>query len=173
MKRRWPHECLNFLQHRRFTDRFLTTEQLEFARAIVQDGSTLEQHVLDWTLKMLVPFRAIMSSSHPDWLALTYEQIVRQPHEIVDMLAAILSFDTSEFMQRQVLLPSRTVTKSTSSRVDNSDYLLRRWRDQVPQTQERQLLRIPQYFRIDLYQVDLDDPSPAALDRMRDCVNCP
>ena len=58
MEEGWRHECGDFLNHRWFVETQLTGAQVDLARRVVSDGSLLARHVLDWTLKMLIPIRA-------------------------------------------------------------------------------------------------------------------
>jgi hypothetical protein len=155
----WPPECEDFLLHRSFVERHLSTEQLERARQIASEGSLLEQHVLDWSLKMLLPYRALCSGRHPDWIALSYEQMVSDPEDVVRRLSQALDLPDVESMLAQIRRPSRTVSASTSSQTDNPEYLMRRWRRRVDAETEERLLEIPLSLGIDLYQAGHDGPA--------------
>jgi hypothetical protein len=158
LRNNWSPECMDFLLHRWFTDTHLTGEQVDRARAIMDAGSPLAQHVLDWTLKMLIPFRAWQTGDYPHWTTVTYEQLVTNPHAMIDHLASRLRLPDVQAMLAQVKQPSRTVTDQTASRVDDPAYLLSRWRRHVSAGEAAELISIPQAFGIDLYTADDDQP---------------
>jgi hypothetical protein len=149
----WGHESQDFLLHRWFVDTQLTGAQVDLARGILADGSDLARHVLDWSLKMLVPYRALESGRHPGWLKLTYEQFVTDPESVLVAMSENLALPDIDAMRNQLQRPSRTVTAQTASHVDAPTYLLGRWRKHVDATEERDLMAIPAAFEIDLYEV--------------------
>lgn len=154
----WQVHCWDFLYHRWFVENYLTGEQVDLSRRIMESGSTIEQHVLDWTLKMLVPIRALASGRHPDWMVVTYERIVREPEVVLQELSRQLDLPDIEAMRSQVKLPSRTVSKTSSDKVDDPDYILNRWRKKIDAEQERQLMGILEAFEIDTYRVGDAEP---------------
>jgi hypothetical protein len=154
----WPPECDDFLLHRAFVERHLSTAQYDRAMRISRAGSLLEQHVLDWSLKMLLPYRALCSARHSDWLALSYEQMVSDPERVVHRLSEALDLPDVEAMLAQIRRPSRTVSATTADQTDNPEYLVRRWRRRVDADTERLLLQIPLSLGIDLYQPGHDGP---------------
>lgn len=151
MTRKWRHECGDFLNHRRFVETHLTAEQVDLARRVVQDGSALAKHVLDWSLKMLVPVRAIESGRHSNWLVMTYEQAVLEPDRVVEIIARRLDFSDTNAMREQIQRPSRTIAADTTDRVDDPNYLITRWRRNIDHREEEQLMRIPAAFGIEVY----------------------
>lgn len=154
LKQGWQPEDWEFVTHEGYVTRYLTDAQLQLAKDIVAEGSVLERHVLDWTLKMLVPVRAFESGRHRDWILVTYEQMVLEPERVLRHLAERLDFPHLAPMLEQVGRPSRSVTPETAGRVDDPSYLLDRWRDRVSTTQERELLRIPEAFDLCMYRVE-------------------
>jgi hypothetical protein len=167
----WPPECDDFLLHRSFVDEHLSAEQHARATEISREGSRLEQHVLDWSLKMLIPFRALQSGRHPEWVALSYEQMVSDPERVVRRLSSALDLPDVDSMLAQIRRPSRTVSASTSSQTDNPDYLLRRWRQRIDAEAERQLLEIPLSLGIDMYRPGNDGPLSDFLDRCSSSID--
>ena len=153
LKQGWEPEDWEFVTHGDYATRHLTSAQLDLAQRIVAGGSILERHVLDWTLKMLVPVRGFESGQHPDWVVITYEQMVLEPVQILKFLSKALDFPQLDPMLEQVRRPSRTVTAETADRVEDPTYLLDRWRRQISETQERELMSIPEAFGLDMYPV--------------------
>lgn len=154
----WDPECFEFLEHSWYRDTFLTGEQVDSARAIEQKGSLRERHVLDWCLKMLPPIRAFDSGHHPDWLMVSYEHAVLDPAHAVSRISVALDLPDQEPILAQMARPSRTVTASTASKVNDPAYLVSRWRDRVKPGEERQLMDILELFEIDAYELGRDEP---------------
>ncbi len=152
MDKGWRHEVWDFLHHRWFVDTQLTGPQVDLARRVAGGGDELAKHVLDWSLKMLAPVRAAASGAHPDWLTLTYEETVLAPEQAVGLISEHLDFPDRAAMEAQVRLPSRNVSDPTRARVDDPDYVLRRWRRDIGPEREQELLAIPHGFGIDLYR---------------------
>jgi hypothetical protein len=148
----WPHECAEFLDHPSFVDHHLTGKDVDRARAILENGSPLAHHVLDWSLKMLVPYRAWTSGKYPGWTVVTYEQTVTEPNRMVEELSVRLDLPEVDAMRRQIIRPSRTVSQETVSHVGDPAYLLERIRKHVSVKDEEELLAIPRSLGIDLYE---------------------
>jgi hypothetical protein len=157
----WAPQCRDFLLHEGFRERVLTSALVDRAEAIMRDGPDLARHVLDWTLKMLVPFRAVTSGRHPGWLSVTYEQTVQEPDRMVDLLSERLDLPDRDAMRAQIRRPSRNVSSDAAGRTDDTSYLLRRWRERVDADEEQALLAIPAAFGIDLYEPGRDLAAPA------------
>ncbi len=126
-------------------------DRLALAQRIMTHGTLFEKHVLDWCLKMLIPFQAIQSGKHPDWIVLSYERIVLEPEAVVRELSAKLDLPDVEAMLAQVRRPSRTVTGATAEHVHDPKYLLNRWRERLSTEQQRSLMAIVSAFGIDAY----------------------
>jgi hypothetical protein len=148
----WLPECGDFLNHQWFVETHLTGAQVDLARRVLANGSLLSIHVLDWSLKMLVPVRAHASGMHPRWTLMTYEQLVLEPERLLRLIAERHDFAEFEPMLAQVRRPSRTVTSSTAAKVDDPAFLLDRWRGKVPAEEERDLLDIPAAFGLEMYR---------------------
>lgn len=159
----WQVHCWDFLYHRWFVETQLTGKQFEFSRRIMSAGTPLEQHVLDWTLKMLIPLRALAAKRRPEWTVVTYEKIVLEPEAVLEELSRRLDLPDITAMRNQVKRPSRTVSKTSSEKVDDPDYILNRWRKRIDEAQERKLMGILEAFELDVYRVGENLPNSAAL----------
>ena len=157
----WEPECFEFLENRYFVENLLTSNQIDVARRIENSDDLLGRHVLDWCLKNLVPLKEIENQNASNWLCLSYEDLVLRPIEVVRHMANDFGLNDVESMLRQVKLPSRTVTSSTSGRVEDSSYLLSRWRDKISNDQEKALMKILDAFELDIYTVGRDEPTSA------------
>ncbi|MDY7109009.1 MAG: hypothetical protein SYC29_10280, partial [Planctomycetota bacterium] len=63
----------------------------------------------------------------------------------------------------QMKRPSATITPSTASRMNDSEYLLRRWRDRIGEDEERRVMRIVEAFGIDAYAAQRTMPADRLL----------
>ena len=156
MRAGWPPEARDFLHHRWFVDTHLDGGQVDRAESTLASGDALAAHVLDWALKMLIPFRALASGRHPGWLALTYEEAVNDPDRVLGLISERLDLPDRATMRRQMERPSRTVARATADRIDDGAYLVGRWRRRVGRAEERRLLDLVHAFGIDLYEPGRD-----------------
>ena len=147
----WRPNCEDFLNHEWFVQTHLAGPQVDLARRILDAGSPLAIEVLDWTLKMLLPIRAVRSGRHANWLVLTYEQAVLEPENVVRALSKSLDLPQEEPMLQQIRRASATASPSSARKVGDPDFQIKRWRKNVPPQQERELMSIPAVFGIDVY----------------------
>lgn len=157
----WRHEVEDLLDHRPFCETYLTGTQIDLARKILKESTgdrDLPAHILDWSLKMLVPFRLVMSGDYPEWATISYEELVLQPQKVIEYLCRKLKLHDAEAMLEQAKRPSRSVTSTTADRVDEASYLLSRWHKKVSPSESKELMEIPLAFDIDLYSADSDAP---------------
>jgi hypothetical protein len=151
MREPWAAEGADFLAHRWFVETHLTGPQVDLGRHVLREGSELERQVLDWSLRMLVPIRALESGLHEDWLLLTYEQMTLEPEKIVRVMSRSLDLPDVDAMLQQAKRPSATITPTTARRINDPEYLIRRWRDRIGREEEARVMRIPEAFGIDAY----------------------
>jgi len=136
--------------------RHFTPEQLRFARRVVDSGSKLEQGVLDWCFQNAVPLR----QAQPDWIVVSYEQLLLEPRPVIERLARELDLPDPARMIESLAVPSRTVSKSdrqTARVLDapesraRTKWLLEKWRGKVGRQEETRAMDILQRFEIDVY----------------------
>lgn len=159
MARGWSPHADEYLDDIQFVDTQLTGHQVDLGRKIMASGSELARHVLDWTLKFLVPLRAFESGRYPSWIAWTYEETVEQPEAMIGLIAGHFKFTDVEPMLQQARRASRTATRSTAERLDDKQYVLSRWREKVGHEEEASLLNIPAAFGLTVYRPGRDGPS--------------
>lgn len=155
----WQPECFEFLSHQGFTNTYLTQQQLREANAIEQHGSLLQRHVLDWSLKNLVPLRALAHTSPPNWCTTSYEALTLHREQELTRIAGHLGLEHIELMMQQANRPSRTVSDATIREVNNTDYLINRWRERVSPDQEKDLLAILELFGLNTYNIGENLPT--------------
>ena len=161
----WEPECFEFLGNNFFVDSYLTNFQVDLAKKIESGDDLLARHVLDWCLKNLVPQRQVAAGNASNWLLMSYEDLVLRPVQVLHRMARALDLEDVDSMIRQIKLPSRTVTVSTSDQLEDVSYLLKRWRlpghssnPKVSLERERSLMEIPDAFELDVYVAGRDEP---------------
>lgn len=153
-----------FLDNDLYCERYLTPELRSYGFSILKRGSDLEKKILDWCLQNLPPIRFLDRSN---WLCLHYEDMVAQPEECIEKVAAFLELRNRRRMYDQIKLPSKSTVYSeakTRSHLEkpmderDSSLLLSRWRSKVDEESERKAFDILKRFQIDLYAVGKDLP---------------
>jgi hypothetical protein len=136
--------------------RHFDAPQLAFAERTAERGSKLERGMLDWCLQNAVPLR----DAQPDWVVLSYEQLLLDPRPLIERMVAALELPDAGAMLARIDVPSRTVNKSdrrTARALDEprsasrNRFLLEKWREKVDAREERRLMEILERFGIDVY----------------------
>jgi hypothetical protein len=136
--------------------RHFTDDQLAYARRVADSGSKLERGVLDWCLQNAVPLAQV----EPDWIVVTYEQLLLDPGPAIERFARELDLPDPDTMRRGLNTPSRTVNKSdreTARVLREPDstrrtmWLLEKWRAKVSGDEEARAMAILHRFGIDAY----------------------
>ncbi len=154
----WGNEVMSdFLGNEAFVRAHLTSDQAEYAHRLMDEGSVLEQQVLEWCLDNLEPLRAL--DRHPEWVFVTYEQAILEPGLVIDTLSDKLKLPQRDAMRRQLAIPSKTA-KITHSEV-RADQLFNpkqvaQWRQEIGPEEEKRCLAILEKFEIDLYRFGQD-----------------
>jgi hypothetical protein len=137
----------NYSQH-------FSQEQLAFAHEVVRSGTKLEQGVLAWCLHNFVPLK----HASADWAVVTYEQLILQPRSVIDYLSKKLDLPHPERMVRRLNVPSASERLSDSAtrsflhrHSSERAWLIDRWREHVPQAEERRAMDILAHFELDAY----------------------
>lgn len=136
--------------------RHFTSDQVAFGHRIIDTGSKLEQGVLDWCLQNAVPLK----QAEPDWIVVTYEQLLLEPEFVIRRFASELDLPDLDAMRQRLNVPSLTVRKSDqeTARVvrepdsrERTQFLLEKWRSKVNPAEEARLMEILRVFDIDAY----------------------
>jgi hypothetical protein len=138
--------------------RHFDAAQLREARRIAAAGDGLDKSVLDWCLQNALPLR----EREPDWILVTYEQLVLDPMPIIGRLCAELDLDQPARMKKQLRVASastqqsdaRTRDRLADGRRDGSEnsWYLEKWRAKIDARQEQRLMQILSIFDIDIYR---------------------
>ncbi|MEZ4826789.1 MAG: sulfotransferase domain-containing protein [Bacteroidia bacterium] len=125
---------------------------------ILNKGTDYERAVLDWTLQNLMPLRQMQ----PDWLFISYEQLVLEPEKMVAHMVSQLGFKDPEQMLSRINKASASSRKSEKESqavlLDpeqikrNRRWLVEKWKAKISPEEEKRTFEILEAFGIDHYQ---------------------
>jgi len=140
-------------------------EELALGLKISQSGSPLQKGVLDWCLQNAVPLR----NARPEWIVMSYEEMVLSPEPILDRMALELCLPEPSRLYEGLDSASETVRKSDRATAvvldgprsaERSRWLVEKWRDRVSESEEREAMQILEHFGIDCYRAGEVLPRP-------------
>ncbi|MDX2245486.1 MAG: sulfotransferase [Bacteroidia bacterium] len=136
----------------------LNSEELRFAKKIQTSGSDYERAVLDWTLQNLMPLRQMQ----PDWLLISYEQLVLESEKMVGYMVSKLGFKDPDQMLSRINKASASSRKSEKESQSilldpeqikkNRRWLIEKWKAKVSPEEEKRTFEILEAFGVDHYQ---------------------
>lgn len=159
MRKGW--ECIGeaFLQNASFQGKHIDEERGKEYRRILQQGTSLQKHVLEWGLVNLYPL-SIFRERH--WLTLTYEELLSRPHQVCQLVASRFDLPDPKRMQQRMLSPSRTTSRRSRAHLAERgpDYLLTRWLDEVsPEAAREAMAVLDELLGMKIYTWDSPFPS--------------
>ncbi|MEM7369514.1 MAG: sulfotransferase [Bacteroidota bacterium] len=138
--------------------RHFSQDQLAYAQEIIFRGDKFECAVVDWCFQNAVALRKIK----PDWLVLSYEQMVMEPTLVIDTLIDRFSFERPELMYERVNKASNSTAKSNkesqeilrdaNKRRESKKWLVEKWAAKVTEEQIQKTFEILTVFNIDFYE---------------------
>lgn len=154
----------------RYRDHF-TTAQLKLADHLLMNGTKMQKAVLDWSLQNSV----CLQQMRPEWLMISYEQLVLDPDNVIRQLSNRLQLAAPDKMADQLFKPSRSTAlsdaktqkileqgslnaqgqeKGQENDQARKQYLIERWRKKIDRGEEERLMDIVRQFDIDAYRFD-------------------
>lgn len=132
----------------------LTDDQLDLALGIMEKGDHLQRSMLSWSLQNFIP----LTHRSETFLTLTYEQLVMDPIPAVQLLQRHFALEDLDGILAHLDTPSSTTVLSNRATQEklkygyDRDYLVSRWKKEVDDSKERQLMEIPSIFGISCYR---------------------
>ena len=117
-----------------------------------------------WCLHNAVPLK----QATPEWSLVSYEQLVLDPHPVIEYLAARLDLPRPDRMRMRLLTPSGVRRKSSletqaflrRKEARERSWLVEKWREQVDERRERHVMEILDRFELDVYRYGEILPAP-------------
>jgi hypothetical protein len=156
-RNRWLTTGKGFLMNQRFVRQWLNDDLVAYCWQVYGQGSELEQRVADWALENL-PLLAMLRQ-RPDWLYVSYEDLIQHPSATVDCLATELQLADRQGMLDRMKRPSRSSRRDSSRKALADLYDPDAWQQQVDQQQLQQCFRILERLGIDLYHDGTSSPA--------------
>jgi hypothetical protein len=159
---RWLTTGKGLLKNTGFVEQWLTTDLESLCWDLYRHGTELEGRIVDWALENVVPLKLL--PGRPNWLFVSYEDLIVHTRVVVDYLAGQLQLDDRQAMLKQIAQPSRSVKQTSnaelqrSSQERNQERLIDGWRAKIGTDELRACFRILERFGIDLYHPDTSLP---------------
>lgn len=166
---RWLTTGKGLLKNTDFVEQWLTDELEAMCWDLYRHGTELEGRIVDWALENLVPLSLL--SDRPDWLFVSYEDLIANTREAIDYLADELHLEDRQAMVKQIAQPSRSVRDTSSSELQrsfherNQERLIDGWRAKIGTDELHACFRILDQFGIDLYRPDASLPDHRRIGR--------
>ena len=139
-----------FLENEEYVSHFLSSEQEEYARSIINNGTEFQMAVLDWCVQNIP---AIKECDNNGWTTVFYENLICQPEVEIARLTDELNLPEPEKMISQVRVASESTSQSSAqtqkvfaSNQQSSEFLLSKWRKEISNTDEETGFEILEVF---------------------------
>ncbi|MFW6026921.1 MAG: hypothetical protein ACOCRX_11340, partial [Candidatus Woesearchaeota archaeon] len=101
--------------------------------------------------------RKFQNQTEPDFIGLTYEDLLMHPKRVISFLSDKLDLPQQDKMLEQIEEPSSTVRYSNDQTKNhlnnyNKEYLLKKWKNKVSAQEEKNIFEIIEHFGIDIYK---------------------
>ena len=151
LNRRWGLTTQAYLENETFIRDYLSDSKISFTWDILRSGSKLEHHVLNWCLENLVPLKGWSNSN---WLTLSYEKLLTDPHYSTRRLCQKLDLKEAQKMLTTLNVPTRTAVHASKVKIiaQGAEVKLGTWQNQISSSEIRKINAILEMFEIDLYQ---------------------
>lgn len=156
MRNGWGLTVKAYLRNAYFVEHYLDEDVLAYCYKILEQGPLLQKYVLNWALENLVPIR--MMPYKPDWICISYEHLTLFPEKTILQLAKALDLNDIDAMMRKIRRPSistkRFSTRSKRHMIlsQNYDYIIKSWRKEISDKDERFAFNILEKLGITIYQ---------------------
>ena len=156
MRNGWGLTVQAYLRNSYFVEHYLNDGVLAYCHDILEKGSLLQKYVLNWALENLVPIRMIPDK--PDWIRISYEDLTLFPEKTIVQLARVLDLANLDAMMKKIKRPSRSTRKFSTGQKKymisshNHDYLIKSWRKEISDEDERSAFKILEKLGITIYR---------------------
>jgi len=153
MRLGWDLTIDAYLNNDKFIDEYLKGDKFDYCIRINDGNDMLSKYVLNWVLENLIPLNSKNLSST---LIISYEETIMNPEKIINLLNEKLDLESTQLMIKTLIVPSRSSSLSESTTINKMfdrdvESLLSRWKKEINNKRERELMGILEKFDIDLY----------------------
>jgi hypothetical protein len=165
----WFSTGKGLLRNRAYVQRWLNDDLEAYCWNEYHVANDLTRRTLDWALENLPMLRQL--PDHPDWLFVSYEDLVAHTRATVRHLADQLDLPAVEQMIQRVGRPSRSTHRESSPErrrliaQQNRDGLLDSWRSQVDPDELQRCFAVLDRLGIDLYRPHNSMPNHRSVGR--------
>ena len=155
IRNKWDNYIDLYLESEYFKGNQLNKSQIKFINSINKTGTKLEKFVLSWCLENYKIYNKVKKKKK--YNLISYEELTINTKGISKYLAKKLDLNDWEVMYRTTNNPSAGIKHSTnkikkSIVKKDKEYLIRRWKEEVGDKEEKQCFDILNEFNIDLYE---------------------
>ena len=165
----WLTTGKGLLKNAGFVAQWLSDDLEAMCWDLYRHGTELEGRIVDWALENLVPLTLL--PDRPDWLFVSYEDLIAHTPAVVDYLAKHLQLEDRQSMLRQIAQPSRSVGRTSNAELQrsiherNQERLIDSWKAKINTDEIHACFRILDRFGIDLYRPDATLPKHERIGR--------
>jgi len=156
MRNDWGLTVKAYLRNSYFVEHYLNDGVLAYCHDILEKGSLLQKYVLNWALENLVPIRMIPDK--PEWIHISYENLTLFPEKTIVELARALDLANFDAMMKKIKRPSRSTRRFSTGKKKymisshNHDYLIKSWKKEISDEDERSAFKILEKLGITIYR---------------------
>ncbi|MFW6282270.1 MAG: sulfotransferase domain-containing protein, partial [bacterium] len=155
----WGPKNRYFLNSDYVKNNFLTPELEKFLKMKNREGTILEKFIISWCLENLPLINKIHPDENNNYIFLTYEDLLMNSQEVISYLSEELNLPDKNLMLKKIRKPSSTVRysdkktrKNFKNDTYNKDFLLKKWKKDIPEEMEKKIFDIIDKFEIDIYK---------------------
>ena len=156
IKNGWELTGKAFTRNDFYRKNYLSKDQFKYCTDIYKKGTTLQKHVLDWTLENLVMLKLLPKRAH--WKHVSFEHLVVNSTDIINSLSSSLELGDIDKMKNVLNKPSKSTKLKSNLKINKKISkemkfdLVSKWKDKIPDSEERTVMEILTVFDLDLYK---------------------
>lgn len=149
----WDPTVTAFLEDEAYLQKNFDSEQIDFAKRINSEGSTLEKLTLEWALKNFIPLNYIFKEHGKELLVMSYEELVLNHEKSIGLLSRNLDLPEVEKLEESIQKPSSNARGRSRREIREreQDYMVTKWSDKVTQREKRKVDKILSVYNLDRF----------------------
>lgn len=149
IKNKYKNTSLVYLHNDWFRENNLSKEMIQTGERIMEKGSRLEKHVLNWALENLVPLQMDLKGNERVLLT-SYENLVINLSESLQNIHSFCDVDFSKKIDKYKK-PSRTTLSDGEERIKKAENVAYHWKNKIAKKDEIRCMDILRCFNIQIY----------------------